>query len=179
MDQVDKMKLTKYGFGFNLLGASSILSVLGIVVSIIGVIGSIACFIIGSMFDVLVTVILYVTGAILLILIIPYLAMWILLKIRTSKKNIPGIECIGKVYSYLSGSLEIIASIAEIISAASTAALYKTLFDPTDETADFIETRDLLICQQYIYIIGAAIYLIFACLKIHGVRVQSNKLIGI
>jgi len=179
MDQVDKMKLTKYGFGFNLLGASSILSVLGIVVSIIGVIGSIACFIIGSMFDVLVTVILYVTGAILLILIIPYLAMWILLKIRTSKKNIPGIECIGKVYSYLSGSLEIIASIAEIISAASTAALYKTLFDPTDETADFIETRDLLICQQYIYIIGAAIYLIFACLKIHGVRVENNKLIGI
>ena len=63
MDQVDKMKLTKYGFGFNLLGASSILSLLGIVVSIIGVIGSIACFMIGSMFDVLVTVILYVTGA--------------------------------------------------------------------------------------------------------------------
>jgi len=55
MDQVDKMKLTKYGFGFNLLGASSILSVLGIVVSIIGVIGSIACFMMGLIFEGLVT----------------------------------------------------------------------------------------------------------------------------
>ena len=106
--------------------------------------------------------------------------MWILLKIRTSKKNIPGIECIGKVYSYLSGSMEIIASISEIISAASTVELYKISFDSTGTLPESSElSLDLLIGQQYIYMIGAAIYLIFACLKIHGVRVQSNKLIGI
>merc|ERR1712137_241230 len=50
MDQVDKMKLTKYGFRFNLLRSSSFLSVLGIVVSVIGIIGSIACFVMGSIF---------------------------------------------------------------------------------------------------------------------------------
>ena len=51
-------------------------------------------------------------GGVLLILAIPYLAMWILLKIKTSKQDIPGIEKIGKVYSYVSGSLEITQVIA-------------------------------------------------------------------
>ena len=88
MDQVDKMKLTKYGFRFNLLRSSSFLSVLGIVVSVIGIIGSIACFVMGSIFGSErsgrelggfggseLMVILYIIGAVLLIIMIPYLAM--------------------------------------------------------------------------------------------------------
>ena len=31
----------------------------------------------------------------------------------------------------------------------------------------------------YIYIFGSVIYFIFACLKIHGIRLEKNKLLGI
>ena len=101
MDQVEKMKLTKYGFRFNLLRSSSFLSVLGIVVSIIGIIGSIPCFYYGSIIASatrgrglggLAMAIYFTIGAVLLIVMIPYLAMWILLKIKTSKQDIPGRE---------------------------------------------------------------------------------------
>ena len=52
----------------------------------------------------------------------------------------------------MSGSHELIAMISSIIYFAST--------DP-------------------VYMIVSAIYLVFACLKIHGVRVENNELIGI
>ena len=174
MDQVEKMKLTRYGFRFNLLGSSSFLSWLGIVVSILGIIGSIACFVMGSVFGTsgdngLVVAILYDIGANLLIAMIPYLAMWILLKIKTSKKDIPGIERIGKVYSYVSGSLEIITMIAWIEYSAWSLALISSSLWP----------GNLLIGMLSAFIIGAAIYFVFACLKIHGIRVVNNKLIGI
>ena len=90
MDQPDKMKLTKYGFNLRLLGASLFLSVLGIIVSIFGVIGSIVCFVFGSTVSEyvggigIVSIILYVIGAVILIIMIPYLIMWILLKIKTN-----------------------------------------------------------------------------------------------
>jgi len=177
MDQVDKMKLTKYGFRFNLLRSSSFLSVLGIVVSIIGIIGSIACFVMGSIFGSgrsgrelggYAMVIPNTIGAVLLIIMIPYLAMWILLKIKTSKQDIPGIEKIGKVYSYVSGSLEIIAMIARILFSAWSLS----------SISSFGWADNLLIGIQSVYIIGAAIYFVFACLKIHGIRVENNKLMG-
>jgi len=182
MDQVDKMKLTKYGFRFNLLRSSSFLSVLGIVVSVIGIIGSIACFVMGSIFGSgrsgrelggFSMVILYIIGAVLLIVMIPYLAMWILLKIKTktNKQDIPGIERIGKVYSYVSGSLEIIAMISRIIYSAWILA----------SASSFPRSSDIGIGIGIgsVYIIGAVIYFVFACLKIHGIRVENNKLIGI
>ena len=171
MDQVDKMKLTKYGFNLTLFGASSFLSVLGIVVSIIGVIASIAFFVLGSIVTVKYKTerdyrtLLYVTGAVILILVIPYLIMWILLKIKTSKQDVPGIERIGKIYSYVSGSLEIIAMIARIIVSIRTLNLL----------AGWPATYLIV---DIVFIIGAAIYLAFACLKIHGVRVENNKLVG-
>ena len=163
------MKLTKYGFNLTLFGASSFLSVLGIVVSIIGVIGSIVFFVLGSIFPVTnktgrdYRITLYATGAVILILVIPYLIMWILLKIKTSKKDIPGIEKIGKIYTYVSGSLEIIAMIARI---------YISSYDLHQ-----LATYGTYSGFEIVYIIGAAIYLVFACLKIHGVRVENNKLI--
>jgi len=110
----------------------------------------------------------YTIGAVLLTVMIPYLAMWILLKIKTSKQDIPGMERIGKVYSYVSGSLEIIAMIAWIIISAWTLAIL---------TRSYYRT-DLNVGIQSVYIIGAAIYFVFACLKIHGIRVENNKLIG-
>ena len=106
MDQASKLKLTKFGFHLNLLGASSFLSVLGIVVSIIGILVIIFLHVYaihlnpvpgcGGWEDNLAS---FSLGA--FILMIPYLTMWILLKIKTRKQDIHGIEKIGKVYSYI------------------------------------------------------------------------------
>ena len=176
MDQVDQMKLTKYGFNLMLLRASCILSVLGIVVSIIALIGSIACFVIGAVTGPGYFVIggfvigretngrgYFEIGGVLFVITIPYLIMWILLKIKTSKKNILGIEKIGKVSSYVSGSMEIIATIAIIISSAYSLKVYH------------LRTTS----PQIVILIGSAIYLVCACLKTHGVRVENNKLVEI
>jgi len=163
------MKLTKYGFHLGLFGFSSVLSVLGIIFSIIGTIGGIVLFWVGTqVYDVhtpAAGVTLYVIGAITLILMIPYIIMWIILKIITSKQDIPGIEKIGKIYSYVSGSLEIIGAIAGLI-----------VFSIALIQAMSYRQPDLLAIG---YIIGSVIYLIFACLKIHGIRLEKNKLLGI
>ena len=137
MDQADKMKMSKFGFHLNLLGASSFLSGLGIVVSIIGTISSISFFVkgillwharVGSEIGLLGPPPAYYTIGAVLLLMIPYLAMWILLKIKTSKKDIPGIEKIGKVYSYVSGSLEILAMISLIIFCAVIQYIYLLIY---------------------------------------------------
>ena len=99
----------------------------------------------------------YVLGGLLIILMIPFLIMWIILKIKTSKQDIPSIEKIGKVHSYVSGSLEIIVAVARII--LSILGAYP------------------LIGRNIAFIIGSANLIIFACLKIHGVRVKNNKLL--
>ena len=83
-------------------------------------------------------------------MIIQYLTlpMWILLKMKAAKKDIPGIEKILMIYSYVTGSLEIIVPI----------------------TLSIISLRIWLIALSTVYII-------FACLKIHGVRVEKDKLL--
>jgi len=163
--QVDKMRLTKFGFHLNLLGFSNFLSVLGILVSIIGEIGGYASIWLLSQQRRYTTPIVFgITGA-LLVFMIPYLIMWILLKKKNSKQDIPGIEKIGKIYTYVSGSLEIIWAIVWII------------FSILDVL--FTWPRGTVRGENLIYIIGSAIFLISACLKIHGVRVDNNKLLRI
>ena len=147
--------MTTFGFGMNLFPFSRALSVLGIFVSyFVGVPGGLALIVIA--YDLrsvyILPDLLYGAGAVILTIMIPYLTMWILLKNKTNKKDIPGIEKIGKIYSYVSGSLEIIGMIVYIG-----------------------------ICIYVVRIglvLGAAVYLIFVCLKIHGIRVEKNKLLG-
>ena len=172
MDQADKLKLTKFGFHLNLLGASTFLSVLGIIVSSIGIIGGLIDYFIND------------SGALILIpfLLIPYLFMWILLKIMTGKQDVPAIERIGKVYSYVSSSFEIVAMIIQIIFSALAVkkhfSLYLSSIDVTSIPASFIAANNVSIALGSVYMVFSVIYLVFACLKIHGVRVENNKLIG-
>ena len=102
--QVDKMKLSKYGCRLNLLRFSFILSVLGIGVSITGIIGGIAAIVRGSKLEsgkigtffteltrgdknyqaelgvlLLDRSTMYVIGGVLLLFMIQYLILWILL----------------------------------------------------------------------------------------------------
>ena len=162
------MKLSKYGFSLDLLGFSSFLSVLGIVVSSIGMIGGIALFVVGSYdfpgreYGPVAKFAMVVYGRVLLTLMIPYLIMWIFLKIKTSKQDILSIEKIGKVYSYLVGSLEIIGMITQIIFSMPGLFGSNTLQSGLGIGS----------------IICSATYLIFTCLKIHGTRVKNNKLLG-
>ena len=119
-----------------------------------------------------------VSGGLLLFFMIPYLIMWILLKIKTSKQDIPGIEKIGTVYSYVSGSLEIIGAIAGIIFPWNNLVHGKE--EPDQEYLGQQNPR-LPFTIQIFNTIVSAIFLIFACLKITitGIRVESNKELGI
>ena len=162
--QVDNIKLTKYGFHLDLLKFSSFLSILGIVFSIIGLIGSIAA----------VFLVLYASGLtkdsrvwglylIIFCLIAPYLGMWIFLTIKTNKQDIPGIEKIGKVYSYVFGSLEIIYRMVQIYAMITT-------ITAISDISNWV--------LAFTTIIGSVIYIFVACAKIHGIRVENNQLLG-
>lgn len=156
--------MTKFGLGMNLFQFSRDLSVSGILVSIIGVIGGIALIVIAYFVNLL-PELLYGAGAVILTIMIPYLAMWTLLKIKTNKQDIPGIEKIGKVYSYVSGSLEIIGLIVYIGMYIDGIVAMVTNFQFHGNEFPYI-------------VMCGLVYLIFACLKIHGIRVEKNKLLG-
>ena len=76
-----------------------------------------------------------------------------------------GIEQIGKVYSYVSGSLEIVGAIAGILEGPAIVGYV--------EGDSGLYSVFLIIGQS----VCATTYLIFACLKIHGIRVKKNKLL--
>ena len=119
-----------------------------------------------------------VSGGLLLFFMIPYLIMWILLKIKTSKQDIPGIEKIGTVYSYVSGSLEIIGAIAGTIFPWNLLVHLHGQEEPDQEHLGQQNPRLPFTIQIFTTIVSA-IFLIFACLKITGIRVESNKELGI
>ena len=191
------MKLTKFGCRLVLFGCSSVFSVLGIVVSIIGIIAGIYYFVLGTQFrhDSLAMGLACVTGVVSIFLPLPFLILWILLKIKTSKQDIPGIEKIAKVYTYLSGSLEImIASVRIILSIIWLTPFRPPFFyfvygkvhlvwiDNIIMSLMDVSSLDLDIVVRIIHtpvIIYSATILIFTCLKIHGTRVENNKLLGI
>jgi len=186
------MKLTRFGCRLVLFGYSSVFSVLGIVVSVIGIIRGIYNIVLGALlrFDSLVMGFYCVTGVAIIILTLPSLNLWILLKIKTSKQDVPGIEKIGKMYSYFSGSLEImIASVRIMISIIFLTPfrppLYWTVYGQFHlGWIDFIIlslvelSSPIFIILPTTVIIYSATCLIFTCVKIHGTRVKNNKLLG-
>ena len=180
-DSVDKIKLSKYGCGLNLIRFSFFLSIFGIVVSTLGTIGGIASIAIATQVDPSreyggfdISDPLYVTGITFLILMIPYLAMWILLNIKARKRNIASIEKIVKIYSYVSGSMEIMAMLFAI-----GVILFELLHWGPFEGIPHI----LIAVQIGTVIFGLSIFatipILVACLKIHGIRLEKNKLLSV
>ena len=85
-------------------------------------------------------------------------------------------EKIGKVYSYVSGSFEIIGMIVYIgLETDMIVAMVSTLVRSGSGQRSSIY---IILGFKIGLVIGAAVYLIFACLKIHGIRVVKNKLLG-
>ena len=117
---------------------------------------------------------LYVTGIAILILMVPYLAMWILLNIKAKKRNIASIEKIVKIYSYVSGSLEIMAMLVFI---------GVILFELLHEGPVYGIPHILIAVQIGTVIFGLSIFatipILVACLKIHGIRLEKNKLLSV
>ena len=134
----------------------------GIVVSIIGITGGIY------------SAIKMPLAGVFLLFMIPYLILWSLLFNKTSIQDIHSIERIGKVYSFVTGALEIIGAIASIITNSKYDIENHELYIKNHDYQSYIE-------NQYMYrslIVGSVIYLIMACVKIHGIRVENNELLG-
>ena len=167
------MKMTKFGLGMDLFQFSGDLSVSGIFVSVVGVIGEIANIVFTSVNIMPYSELELYIGAFILTIMIPYLAMWILLKNKTNNQDIPGIEKIGKIYRYVSGSLEIIGSIVYI--GMGIVALVSIL---SRSGYKILTSAYIILGFKIGLVFGAAVYLIFSCLKIHGIRVEKNKLLG-
>ena len=169
--------MTKFGLGMDLFQFSGDLSVSGIFVSVVGVIGEIANIVFTSVNIMPYSELELYIGAFILTIMIPYLAMWILLKNKANKKDIPGIEKIGKVYSYISGSLEIIGLIVYIgMDIDFIVAIVSTL--ARSGRGHRNSFAYIILGFKIGLVFGAAVYLIFSCLKIHGIRVEKNKLLG-
>ena len=171
MDQssVEKIKLTKFGLKYNLIGFSSFLSIFGIVVSTLGAILGLSSLSIGigattdcRELACAFGPFLIIIGVIILVITIPYLAMWIVLNKNTHKRDIASIEKIGKIYSYVSGALEIIAM---------GGCLYQFGFTPEDLRFSY--------GQNIFILLFATTDIIFTCLRIYGIMLEKNKLLGI
>ena len=101
-----------------------------------------------------------VSGSVILVLMTSYLTMWILLKVKTNRRDITSIERIGKIYCYVSSVLEIMAMFALLYDLLAH-IFYRKIYS-------FLP--DLLF---------GSIDIVMVCLQIHGIRLEKNKLLGI
>mgnify|MGYP001421686439 CR=1 FL=1 len=111
---------------------------------------------------------------------IQYLILWILLIIKTSKQDIPGIEQLVKVYSYVSGSLESVVTTFLIML-----ILYAVLiFNDNSCSVKTIITRTCQLNVWFgnsweevvsIYSVGSFTYLCFACQKMDAIRTKKIR----
>ena len=160
-DEVE-MKLTKYGFRLNLLRFSSFLSLFGILTSLLMIIVGFAIIVMinsGSRLSSDYGPIIIIVIGLFIILNIPYLVIWTLIKIRTRKRHISGLERIVKIYCYVFGFLETKTMIGIVIIGVSS-------FHNIDNVGIF-----LIVC--------AAINIIVVCMKFYGIRLEKSKWIGI
>ena len=207
--QVDKMKLSKYGCSLNLLWFSSILSLVGIVVSIAGIVGGIAAIMHGSKLEygkisilfnklklgdstdnpninqvelgefLLDQTTMYVIGGVILLFMTPNLFMWIILMTKTYKQDIPGIEQIVKVYSYVSGSLESVITTFLIMLIIYVLVIFK-VSACTVASIKRICQLEMWFGNSWddvvtLYIIASIFYLGFACQKMDAIRTKKIR----
>ena len=166
-------KLTKLGLRLNLFRSTYFISVTGIIISIFGIIGGITTIVLPTAlgfqthrysfnscrglqcFALLITSIQYGIGALSLAITIGWLVMNFLLLRRCKEKNVPAIENITKIVSYIIGVVELLALIIPIL----------------------INTFRSDIAGMVIPIVLLAIDLVFVSLKIHGIRIYNNGLV--
>ena len=141
------MKVTILGFRQNLLEFSSFLSVSGIVTSLPGVVERVALIVFGSSLPIFHRQphdpLEYL-----------YLVMWILLLLKTIKKDVTSIETIATVYSYTTGVMEVIG-------------MGYIFF--TKAVMIFTWNAHMQVCATILLTVYSGAYFIFACVKIIGI----------
>ena len=153
-DSVDNMRLTKYGFNRSLIGSTAVLSWLGIVSSVLGILGGVSTVVIGiceikdldwrgnlMMPDFVRLKIRYLivvsAGSVIILSNFIFVLMWIHLKRRTTEKDIFRIEKTAKTISSCITIIEIIVVtilIAFFIISLSTLKLASTEYTNNRES---------------------------------------------
>ena len=208
-DLVDRMQLTKYGFNRSLIGSTAVLSWLGIVFSVLGILGGVSTAVIGSCelkaldwdghlkmpdytrLSIRYFIVIF-AGAVIILSNFFFVLMWIHLKRRTTEKDISRIEETVKIIINCITILEVV--VVTLLMAFFLISL-STLELASTEYIDFRETQliwiviDLAGTSEGITsgkIVGlvlgltlAMICLIFAFVKIFGIQKEKNKLLEI
>lgn len=153
-DSVDNMRLTKYGFNRSLIGSTAVVSWLGIVASVLGILGGVSTVVSGiceikdldwrgnlTMPDFVRLKIRYFivisAGSVIILSNFIFVLMWIHLKRRTTEKDIFRMEKTAKTISSFITTIEIIVVtilIAFFIVSLSTLKLASTEYTNNRES---------------------------------------------
>ena len=206
-DSVDNMKLSKYGFNRSLIGSTAALSWLGIVSSVLGILGGVSTVVIGIcdikdldgrgllMPDYTRLSIRYfiviAAGSVIIISNFIFVLMWIHLKRRTTERDIFRIEETAKTLNSFITMLEVIVMtilIAFFIISLATLELAKTDYTDFRETQliwiviDLAGTSEVTpgkIVGLAMGLTAAIIYLVFAFVKICAIQKKESKFLEI
>ena len=195
---VDMIRLTKYGFRRSFIRTAAFLSWLGIVSSVLGILGGVSVVVVGicgikdlgSLLDefprrYIAYSILMAIGSFIILSSFIFVLMWIHLKRRTSERNISGIEETVKIFNHFIAVLEIIVDTIFIIFFIISLATIETA-SPGPRGVLWIvislaDTATVVTLRQVLQLAGglaaALTALIVSSLRIHGVRRGSNRLV--
>ena len=201
-DSVDNMKLSKYGFNRSLIGSTAVLSWLGIVSSVVGILGGVSTVVIGiceikdlNGRDLLMPdytrlriryFIVMTAGSVIILSNFIFVLMWIHLKRRTTEKDIFRIEETAKTLNSFITLLEVIMVtilIAFFIISLATLELASTEYTDFRETQliwiviDLAGTSEVTpgkIVGLAMGLTAAIIYLVFAFVKIFAIQKKES-----
>ena len=201
-DSVDNMKLSKYGFNRSLIGSTAVLSWLGIVSSVVGILGGVSTVVIGICeikdlngrgllmpdytrlrirYSIVMT-----AGSVIILSNFIFVLMWIHLKRRTTEKDIFRIEETAKTLNSFITLLEVIMVtilIAFFIISLATLELASTEYTDFRETQliwiviDLAGTSEVTpgkIVGLAMGLTAAIIYLVFAFVKICAIQKKES-----
>lgn len=197
---VDMIRLTKYGFRRSFIRTAAFLSWLGIVSSVLGILGGVSVVVVGisgikdpgsrSLLDeyprrYIAYSILMAIGSFIILSSFIFVLMWIHLKRRTSERKISGIEETVKIFNHFIAVLEIIVdTILIIFFIISLASIETTSPGPRGVlwiVISLADTGTAVTLRQVLQLAGglaaALTALIVSSLRIHGVRRGSNRLV--
>ena len=208
-DSVNMMQLTKYGFNKNLIGSTAVLSWLGIVSSVLGILGGVSSAVIGicelkardwegnlkitdARLRIRYFLVIFAGSSFMILSNFIFVLMWIHLKRRTTEKDIFRIEEAVKITINFIAILEVVVVtilIAFFLISLSTLELASTEYIDFRETQLILIVIDLAGTSEEITpgkIVGlvlgltaAIICLMFAFVKIFGIQKEKNKFLEI
>ena len=207
-DSGDRMQLTKYGFNRSLIGSTAVLSWLGILSSVLGILGGVSTAVIGicelkardwegnlKMPDTRQRIryfLVIFAGSVMILSNFMFVLMWIHLKRRTTEKDIFRIEETVKIIINFITILEVIVKtilIAFFLISLSTLQIASTEYIDFRETqliwivSDLAGTSEEITPGKIVGLVfgltAAVTCLMFTFVKIFGIQKEKNKFLEI